>query len=232
VRLLFLVALALIGCADSPAAEEPAEIDDRFVPPTHRDGDRVVMPLTFPDGTRAAITYRPALALAELGLEPYGSATLAGDSPHPARADEVGRDFWIRHGAHARRQPTSLLFEFGRWTVEVWDFEAGNPGAMTPQERRDFRANLSGHVTADGFLVLEASPPLTLAEAGEHAGQALHFGMRDRSPWLLLRMQRCGPRAESTSRGFASWCLSDTMVAHAYGGRRFLAAAAEGIALR
>ncbi len=52
------------------------------------------------------------------------------------------------------------------------------------------------------------------------------------APWLLLFLDRCGPRAESTMRGFSSWCLSDSIIAHAYGGRRFRAAAAEGIELR
>lgn len=32
--------------------------------------------------------------------------------------------------------------------------------------------------------------------------------------------------------GFSSWCLSDSLRIHAYGGRRFRAAAAEGIELR
>ena len=107
----------------------------------------------------------------------------------------------------------------------------GDPAAMTQRERRDFRAALTGRVTDDGFLVLEAAPPLELAEAGEHAGPALELG----SPggrWLQLMLQPCGPEAESTSPGFASWCLSDSIVAHAEGDRRFLAAAAEGIELR
>jgi hypothetical protein len=61
-------------------------------------------------------------------------------------------------------------------TVEVYDYPAHSPGAMTDRERHDFRAALSGSVTEDGFLVLTAAPPLALAEAGEHAGPALEFG--------------------------------------------------------
>ena len=234
-RLVVLLALALIGCAEP---REPAETPEPqpaiFIPPTHRDGDRVVLPLTFPDGSRITIDYPPDLAIAELGLRPYGSATLEGDSPHPERDDTVGRDFLIRYGSAGETplQPDALQLELGRWTVEVYDYESGNPAAMTADERRSFQASLQGRETHDGFLVLEATPPLTLAEAGEHAGPALHFGMSKRNPWLLLRLERCGPEAESTSRGFSSWCLSDSIVAHAYGGRRFRAAAAEGIELR
>jgi hypothetical protein len=213
VRLLALVALALTGCAEPRPAI--------FVPPTHRDGDRFVMPLTFPDGTRVMLAYPLELTIAELGLRPYGSATLG--------PRVVGRDFLILYGtggdAHV---PNALLFEFGRWTVEVSDYPSA-PAAMTEAERRSFQASLHGRETADGFLILEATPPLTLAEAGEHAGPVLEFGMSRRSPWLLLFLGRCGPSAESAMRGFSSWCLSDSIIAHAYGGRRFRAAAAEGI---
>jgi hypothetical protein len=230
-RLALLVAVALIGCAEPRRIAEPAPAI--FVPPTHRDGDRVVLPLTFPDGSRITIAYPPDLGIAELGLRPYGSAALEGDSPHPERSDTVGRDFLIRYDAGGDTQlPNSFDLEFGRWTVEVYDYGPGDPAAMTADERRSFLASLHGRVTDDGFLVLEATPPLTLAEAGDHAGPALLFGRSKRSPWLLLRLERCGPRAESTSRGFSSWCLSDSIVAHAYGGRRFRAAAAEGIELR
>jgi hypothetical protein len=234
VRLLALLVLALIGCGETSAADEiPAARETRapFVPDTHRDGGRTVLPLTFPDGTRATITYPHELDIAGLGVIPYGSALLHGDSPHPDRDDRVGRDLRIVYGPYREADPTSLQLRFGRWTVLVWDFEPGHPGAMTPEERRDFAASLSGRVTGDGFLVLEASPPLRLAEAGEHAGPSLWFGMSRHAPWLLLFLQPCGPKAESTSRGFASWCLSDSVIAHAYGGRRFIAAATNGIEL-
>jgi hypothetical protein len=198
--------------------------DGRFVPATDRDGDRVVLPLTFPDGTRMEVAYPPELALAELGLVPYGSATLQGHSPHPDRADEVGRDFLIRYGAVDPR-PGSLVFAFGHWRVEVYDYAAGDPAAMTDDERRSFSRSLSGRETDDGFLILEASPPLRLAEAGEHAGPTLELGPPSPPPWLSLTLHPCGRRAESTSPGFASWCLSEDVIVHATGDRRFIAAA-------
>ena len=103
-RLLVLVALALAGCAEK---RTPA-----FIPPTHRDGDRVVMPLTFPDGTRVTLTYPPELAIAELGVRPYGSAT----------DGRIARGFLILYGTGGEPQmPSSLRFEFSRWTVEVDD---------------------------------------------------------------------------------------------------------------
>jgi hypothetical protein len=88
VRLLAHFVLAIAGCGgprEAPAAP--------FIPPTHRDGDRVVMPLTFPDGTRVTIAYPPQLAIAELSVRPYGSATLG----------RIGRDFLILHGTATPR---------------------------------------------------------------------------------------------------------------------------------
>jgi hypothetical protein len=227
VRIVALLALALVGCAEpretAKVAERPPAI---FVPPTHRDGDRVVMPLTFPDGTRVTLAYPPELAIAELGVQPYGSASLERDD------GAVGRDFLVLYGSDGEEHvPNALLLEFGRWTVEIYDYPSA-PAAMTDAERRTFQASLHGRETADGFLILEATPPLTLAKANEHAGPALEFGKSKRSPWLRLALVQCGPEAESDDAGFSSWCLSDSIVAHAYGGRRFRAAAAEGIELR
>lgn len=222
-RVLVLVALALAGCAE-PSARPAAE----FVPPTHRDGDRVVMPLTFPDGTRVTLAYPPELKIAELGVRPSGSATLHGEGDRA-----VGRDFLILYGSAGEKShvPNPLRFEFGQWTVQVYDYPS-YPAAMTKAERRSFQASLHGRETADGFLILEATPPLELAAAGESHGPSLEFGMSRASPWLQLFLASCGPTAESTMRGFSSWCLSDSIIAHAYGGRRFRAAAAEGIELR
>jgi hypothetical protein len=225
VRLVLIFAVALAGCAGPrQAPDEPP--DAIFVPPTHRERDRIVMPLTFPDGTRVTLTYPPELAVAELGATPYGSGYLERDD------GEVGRDLLVLYESDGEDHvPNALRLEFGRWTVEIYD-HASPPAAMTEAERRAFAAGLHGRETADGFLILEATPPLRLATANEHAGPALEFGMSKRPPWLQLALAECGPKAESTSRGFSSWCLSDSIVAHAYGGRRFRAAAAEGIELR
>ena len=214
-RLVVLVALALAGCAEQRTPT--------FIPLTHRDGDRVVMPLAFPDGTRVTLTYPPELAIAEMGVRPYGSATLG----------RIRRDFLIVYGTgdepHLRH---ALRVEFDRWTVEVYDYPSG-PDAMTDAERLRFQASLHGRETADGFLLLEATSPLTLARAGDNAGPALEFGMsRDSSPWLMLVPGHCRPIAASKKRDYSHWCLSDSLRIHAYGDRRFRAAAAEGIQLR
>jgi hypothetical protein len=91
------------GAADTEAARasDPQgrrAVDWRFVPATRAEGDSVVLPVTFTDGTSAELVYPQTLEVAALGLVPYGSATLRGKSPDPGRSDEVGRDFLILHG--------------------------------------------------------------------------------------------------------------------------------------
>jgi hypothetical protein len=102
----------LTGCGDG-THEQRARANDRaaaeatprrgdgdlgLAPATYREGDRVVLPVTFPDGTRAELVYPPELDIAGLGVFPYGSGTLHGTSPTPERSDFVARDFWIRYG--------------------------------------------------------------------------------------------------------------------------------------
>jgi hypothetical protein len=102
--------LILVGCGagadEQRASSEAAEAqrkggkksDLSFVPVTYRDEDRVVLPVTFPDGTSAELVYPPELEIAALGVSPYSSGRLRGKSPTPDRGDSVARDFVIRYG--------------------------------------------------------------------------------------------------------------------------------------
>jgi hypothetical protein len=106
--------------------------DLEFVPATHRAGDRLVLPLTFPDGTRAVLVYPPELDIAELGVFPYTSGTLRRIKPSPARGDSVARDFVIRYGnldallvSRNDGKPARLLSQYEATdgqTVGLWDF--------------------------------------------------------------------------------------------------------------
>lgn len=272
--------LVLTGCGgqtDEPLArgEENAGTETRatesgdgdlgFAPGTYREGDRVVLPITFPDGTSAELVYPPELEIAELGVSPYTSGTLHGKSPTPGRSDFVARDFVIRYG-HLEKvlevwnegRPPRLLaqyegvdaqavglwdlgwddtahklgFQFGRWTVLVYDYVAA--GAMSDAERASWAASFSGRETADGFLLLEASGPLRLARVGEHAGPELTFSAAEPTRNLILNPGECRPHRDQTLRidgklvqwngGFADWCLSDSMGIHAEGSRDFIGA--------
>jgi hypothetical protein len=244
-----------------------------FVPATHREGDRVVLPVTFPDGTRAELVYPPELEIAELGVFPYTSGTLQGKSPTPGRGDSVARDFVIRYAeldevleARNEDKPPRLLaqyegadgqtvglwdfgwnetahylgFQFGRWTVLVYDYVAA--GAMTDAERASWAASFAGHETDAGFLLLEGSGLLRLARAGEHAGPGLTFSASDPTRALLLYPGECRPHREQTllldgklvqwNGGFADWCLSDSMRIHAEGSREFIRALIDELEVR
>jgi hypothetical protein len=279
--------LVLSGCgggvddgqrSDTEAAAETSRADSdnddlRFVPATYREGNRVVLPITFPDGTSAELVYPPEFDVASLGVLPYGSGTLHGKSPTRGRSDFVARDFWIRYGdlEHilTRRndsRPPKLLaqydgsgqsvglwdlrsdklvqhhlgFQFGRWVVLVYDYPGG--GAMTDDERAAWAASFSGRETADGFLLLEASSPLRLARAGDHAGPGLSFWEDEPERGFSLYPGKCSPHRDQDQRvhgklvewgaGHADWCLSDSMRIHVSGNREFTGALIRALEVR
>lgn len=248
--LTLLASLAAAGCGEAPeppASDPPRatreSVDGRFVPATQRAGRRVVVPVMFTDGGRVELRYPARLRLAELGVAPYGSGTLHGDSPSPGRSDYVGRDFVIRHGdVDDWRRPRDLAFQFGPWAVLVYDFPRGNAGAMTAAERAAWRRSFSGRETRDGFLRLKGSGPLRLARAGEHAGPMLSFGNVGRGRWFQIDPAPCRPnrdfnrriagkRVSWLSRGYANWCLSGSMRIAAQGNREFIRALIRGLEL-
>ena len=242
-RVALLAALAAAGCggAPEPRASDPSRaaresVDGRFVPAAHRAGGRAVMPVMFTDGRRVELRYPPRLRLAELGVAPYGSGTLHGDSPSPGGSDFVGRDFVIRHGdVEDWRRPHDLAFQFGRWAVLVYDYPRADAAAMTAAERAAWRRSFSGRETRDGFLRLKGRGPLRLARAGGHAGPMLAFGNVGRGRWLQIDPSRCRPnrdfnrriagkRVSWLSRRYANWCLSRSMRIAAQGNREFIRA--------
>ena len=174
----------------------------------------MVMPVTFPDGTRAELVYQPELDLSNFRVQPYSSGYIPGfgrdflvyDRPlvdvlesyddaellaeyENGRGGTVG--FWRLppHGLY-------LAFEVGSWTVLVYDY--GDEGAqMSEDDRGLWATNFHGRATNDGFLILDSDPPLTLARAGDHAGPELEFWSRvGDSRGILLFPGECSPYQE------------------------------------
>jgi hypothetical protein len=241
--------VALVAAAFGPSADTPRS--DRFVPPTYREAGRVVLPLTFTDGTRAELRYPPRLRLAQRGVVPYGSGHLRKGAARdfhiaPGEVDDVMAELDARlrttfpgaGGATVGLWETPrdthhhrlyLAFQFDRWTVLVYDYPRG-AAAMTRGQRTTWARNMSGRETAAGFLRLSSDPPLGLARAGEHAGPQLSFG--GYAGPLTLHPGRCRRtfdhdrrmygRWVSWNRGYANWCVSRSMRADARGSRRWM----------
>jgi hypothetical protein len=133
-----------------------------------------------------------------------------------------------------------LAFQFGRWAVLVYDYKSA--GAMTDDERALWVESFSGREADRGWLVVEGDEPLRLARAGEHAGPELMFHMPGRERGFSLYPGKCRPHRDQTrvvggkqvqwSRGFADWCLSESMRIHASGTRSFVGALISALEVR
>jgi hypothetical protein len=222
-----------------------------FVPRTYREGVSVVMPVTFPDGTTAELVYPPKLDLSRLRVQPYSSGYGPGfgrdflvyDQP---LGEVIGRyegaellaEYDDGHGGTVgfwRLPPDGiyLAFQFGSWTVLVYDY-AEEGAQMSDQDRVLWATNFHGRDAEDGFLLLEADPPLTLARTGEHAGPELEFWARTANlEGVLLFPGECTPYHEgeggfddiemvngfavSLDDAFADWCVPNaSMTVHVY----------------
>lgn len=131
-----LVWQSVIGPSESPTEGAPSPtpspsylaLGDRWAPPTYREGDRVVMPVTFPDGTTAELVYPPELGLEELSVYPDtfadGGRSGCGWSVSATRYDPlVG---WVRGDAplaeHVRRDGTTVALWEGTHDHEPYNF--------------------------------------------------------------------------------------------------------------
>jgi hypothetical protein len=221
-----------------PSARSAARGQPRFAPPTRREGDAVVMPVVFPDGTTAELRYPPELELARLGVSARISGVLAGD-PDTGRGVEIvygdadgltagtapvacyqGTD-----GGQVELWPTRdpelrfwLLFRFGAWTVAVWDGNAGR--LLGHRDRARWARSLVGRQTGRGWLVLGGRRPLRLG--ADHDGD-VQLQLGDLSPravllWPIRCTSRARPIPSRLGRDwFASWCLPAAPVAvHVY----------------
>ena len=191
----------LATAATEPAAAKAASgsgeaSDFRFTPATSREEHRVVLPVTFPDGTTAELIYLPKLKIAALGVGPYSSGRLHGESPTPERSDVVGRDFRIFFGKldHVllslnRGKPPLLL---GRYegvdgqTVGFWDLAESEQGSDYLGFQFGRWAVLVYDYAADGHL-----PGAAMTDA-ERASWAASFTGHETTDGFLL-LEGAGP---------------------------------------
>ncbi|GII57843.1 hypothetical protein Pth03_62320 [Planotetraspora thailandica] len=173
--------LPIVSPAPTPS---PINVTPNAVyPVASGTGATRMMRLTFPDGSRAEITYPADLNLASLGARPYASGTLAGngemDEFRPLTAPLYGEaetaagrpmirrltgDVTVWPGPLGMDNAGSvMLFTFGDWRLALQD----EPAGMTFEQRLAWAKNLHGRLTPDGFLTLSARGPLQLSQPGE-----------------------------------------------------------------
>lgn len=170
--------------------------------------ERVRLPVTFPDGTTAVLTYPEELDLAGMGVQPdvsflyrdyppprFPLAFYRGDVPEAALGGtEPNERLITRAGTTAElwQAPSPpetdstdralnlyrLVFRFGSWSVVAH--------VRNRQEAKVVAASLDGRETADGLIALEAFSAIALSdESGEGEGPRLTLGDAEPDPDLF-----------------------------------------------
>jgi hypothetical protein len=253
---LALILLSASGCAPTaPTNGEGADPNDcqagdvvsaapgqkRFVPPTYREHDRVVMPVVFPDGSTAELVYPPSLNLASLGLSaaqiwgrlsgnagsdrdlwitygPVDAENVSGDHPIECYRGVHGQVEVWRSGPDWRSEVPELVYvPLGAWTARIEEGYGGD--FLTKSEREQWASSLGLEETASGWPVLRESPDTALG--AEHWGH-VELMMGNLEPGILLFPVECeegGISEDVHGDWFANLCFADgPMTVHVYGG--------------
>jgi hypothetical protein len=250
---------------DPPETSSPSpsptylSINERWAPPTYAEGDRVVMPVTFPDGTTAELVYPAELALEELSAYPdtfaEGGPRACGWPVHATRYDpHVG---WITGqeplAEHVRADGTTvelwegtrdnapydyLVYRSGSWSVLVpcnWG------GSINQEELAVWAENLHAHESPDGLLVLEGTPPLVLHPWRDQNGPTLRFSGQEVVIDIRPLSEQCDPESgwggdTDAADGVAQWCVQPEggiyVYANAFTAEDFLQALVDGLEVR
>jgi hypothetical protein len=227
--------------AMSPSASPAGSIEpfQAFIPPTRTEGDRVILPVVFPDGTTAELVYPSRLDLAGLGVRPYwaGCGRDLGFyyyDPYGTLYEGEPLQRWTRPDGQivsvwnaVDKEPgvdgvpiVYLIFHFGQWTVRLFDY--GGSAAMSDDERRDCALGLSASITRDGWIIMSGPQQLYLGGAEPE----LEFGGFGRNePFVLFFPGPCEPESDenealpsiggvpvSLANDFASWCHPGEMM--------------------
>jgi Tol biopolymer transport system component len=199
-------------------------LSDVFVPGTHQERDLTILPLVFPDGSRAEIAYPTELRLAELGVSPNilgdlgecGSDAIitraeqhgqiyAGDQPLAVSEGTSHVELW--RGTEEYAPHDYLVASFGPW----W-FHMPCSRSVSDATVEDWAGLLCGRITPKGFLVLSGSGPLRFlgADAGPLFGPEFFLdGGRDAPGFVVLSLAEACPRGidEDRQAGYASSCV-------------------------
>ncbi|MFF4615187.1 hypothetical protein [Nonomuraea jabiensis] len=178
-----------------PVREVVSVEPNAVYPAASGTGGTRTLRVTFPDGSRAELTYPAGLNLASLGVRPYAGGTLTGDGtaegPHsPTGAGEGGefRSLTAPLYGEAETAAGRPMIRHLTGDVTLWPGPLGVDTAgpvllfafgdwrialqderagMTFEQRLAWAEHLRGTLTPDGFLTLSAGGPLRLSRPGE-----------------------------------------------------------------
>ena len=243
--------------AEAPAVPdyEASYVVNVLVPDTYTEDGKVVMPVTFPDGTTAEFVYPERLDLASLGARPYAVLELPSCCLGSVWLPEGGEAYFAEHsqlvdefeGSDGQpvREWTSLpgyrgwpdaylVFKFGHWHVSLAVVETS--GGFLEDEGAVWARKFRGRVTEDGFLVLRAMPPLRFTQQDAPGPTWLQFGGAPKLPYLTATPRKScissGPRYSLGGRmKGVTVCKGDIQIG-AYGSEDFVRGVGEDLEVR
>lgn len=214
---------------------------EAFVPSTYEEGGMIVLPVTFPDGSTAEITYPPSLDIAGMGARPYWVGcghdfgfhyydpfgSVYQGEPLETFVGSDGSPVALWRGGKGYGGIDFLIFHFGPWTVDLYQYRNG--GSQQP-DREACAENLRGEVTDDGWIVLDGPPSVALPEGafGPPGGPEVDFGGLSPREFILMWPGPCDNEPDDgtkeiggvhvdITRDFASWCdAGEMMRIHVY----------------
>jgi len=196
---------------------------DRWSPATLPEGDRTVMPVTFPDGTTAELLLPTSLPLEEFTVSPSTYVDGGGDSNCGVSLMATRQDPFINivdGEAPLAEYPVGdtvvglwgaapgfggydyLLFRFGSWNVLLPCRSADDADA------RSWAEHLSGFESPDGFLVLEGEGPLVANPYDGRDGPSIRMSAEDSVIEIRVSGDQCDTRGDRDARDdVVQWCI-------------------------
>lgn len=188
-----------------PTNEDSTDSYDGFYPATYTEGDRVIMPLTFVDGSTAEVVFPEPLGLRGMSAQVFTAGGLGrvdrtinflyGDAsyfrysgPLETYEGHDGEPVEVWKPAPRTYECPNLVYRFGDWFVGVRTCQ----GQLSESEKNEWARSLIGHRTEDGFLVLDAVPRLVLQRTGRHEGPELIL-TRGNTHFIEFEPGRCDP---------------------------------------
>ncbi|MPZ92725.1 MAG: hypothetical protein GEU68_14080 [Actinobacteria bacterium] len=248
-----------------PTKEDSTDASNGFHPATYAEEDRVIMPLTFVDGSTAEVVFPETLGLQGMRAQVFTAGGLGGvdrtinflygDASFLRYSGPLetykGRDVEpveVWKPAPRSYECPNLVYSFGDWFVGVRTCQ----DELSESEKAEWARSLNGYQSEDGFLVLDAVPPLVLQRTGGHEGPELIL-TRGNTQFIEFEPGRCDPddvpdegdirtmddgtrvsfSVDVHEQWLATWCEDGLMTIQIdYATEDFAEAAAEGLRVR